>query len=131
MLVSALIFSRGRLSWLREAWCDGIIAPVVCKETASELIQVLKYPKFKLTAVEQEDLLSDFLPYAQTFVLVEGLHEVVQCRDPDGQIFLSLAGASGAAYLVSGDPDLLILKEDFSPLIVSPVEFRDLCLGKD
>lgn len=128
VLVSALIFSRGRLGWLREAWCDGVIAPLICKETAEELIRVLNYPKFKLTAIEQEDLLSDFLPYAETFTLTRDFPESVKCRDPDDQIFLALAQASSAAYLVSGDPDILVLKKDFNPPIVRPAELRELML---
>ena len=60
-LVSALIF-RGRLSWLREAWQSGQIRPLLCHATATELLRVLAYPKFRLNEDEINDLLADLLP---------------------------------------------------------------------
>lgn len=126
VLVSALIFSRGRLAWLRSAWCEGLVNPVVCKETAAELIRVLAYPKFKLTPDERKDLLADILPYAEVCVLPDTLPELVSCRDPDDQVFLSLAHAANVDYLVSGDPDILALQEAFFPKIVTPAELREL-----
>ena len=50
--VSALLFRAGRLAWLRDAWADCTVVPVVCRSTIAELEQVLLYPKFRLTADE-------------------------------------------------------------------------------
>ena len=44
-VVSALLFSRGRLAWLRRAWQSGRVVPLVSRGTAAELIRVLVYPK--------------------------------------------------------------------------------------
>jgi len=52
-IISALIFSRQKMAWLRHSWQSGAIIPLVSKETASELLKVLAYPKFKLTNREQ------------------------------------------------------------------------------
>lgn len=125
VLVSALIFSRGRLAWLREAWCQGVVIPLICKETTIELIQVLAYPKFKLTTSEQEDLLADILPYCEIFELPVELPDLAQCRDPDDQVFLSLAYVANVNYLVSGDSDILVLKDNFVVSIVRPSELRE------
>jgi len=67
-IVSGLLFSRGRLAWLRGAWQSGRFVPLVSRATAAELIRVLAYPKFKLDASEREALLADYLPYAETFI---------------------------------------------------------------
>ena len=44
-------------------------------------------------------------------------------RDPDDDVFLSCARASQADYLVTGDNDLLILKQHGNTKIVNPAEF--------
>jgi len=63
IILSALLFKKGRLSWIRAAWQDRRITPVLCKHTAAELMRVLAYPKFKLTPEDRDKLLPDFLPY--------------------------------------------------------------------
>ena len=63
VVLSALLFSRGRLSVLRKAWHDARFFPMVSSVTVTELMRVLAYPKFKLTADEQRELLADYLPY--------------------------------------------------------------------
>ena len=40
VVLSALVFGR-RLRWLRRAWADGTVAPIVCRETVTELLRVL------------------------------------------------------------------------------------------
>ncbi|MFC1746268.1 putative toxin-antitoxin system toxin component, PIN family, partial [Candidatus Riflebacteria bacterium] len=45
------------------------------------------------------------------------------CRDPADQKFLNVAATVGASYLISGDKDLLELKEKFPIPIVSPRDF--------
>ena len=50
VVVSALIFHSGALSWLRVAWRQGSIRPLVSRETTAELIRILAYPKFALNA---------------------------------------------------------------------------------
>jgi putative PIN family toxin of toxin-antitoxin system len=52
----------------------------------------------------------------------EALTESV-CRDEDDDAVLALARSSGAAYLVTGDDDLLILKTFEEMPIISPREF--------
>lgn len=64
VVISALVFGR-RLAWLRRAWASGAVVPVVCRETAAELLRVPSYPKFRLDAMEREILLADYLPFAE------------------------------------------------------------------
>ena len=122
-LVSALIFSKGRIAELRQIWQTEGIIPVVCRETVTELIRVLSYPKFKLEPQEIESLLAEFLPWAETFPLEIPLEEVSELRDRDDAVFINLAKAANAAFLVSGDKHLLELRHIFPELqITTPAE---------
>lgn len=125
-LVSALLFSRGRLAWLRHAWQQGGFVPLVNRDTVTELIRVLSYPKFSLGRDEQDALLADFLPYAETVPLGGRLTNLPKLRDPDDRIFLALAVHAKADALVSGDHDILSVREHFDTLpILSGLEFSE------
>lgn len=124
IVLSALLFSGGRVAWLRYAWQSRQMQPLVCKATASELLRVLTYPKFKLTEAEQQDLLADFLPYTDAVSLPDPWPDLPLCRDEHDQVFLALAVAGKADFLVTGDADLLALRESFSGLITTVDEFR-------
>jgi len=109
LVLSALVFAQGRLTVLRHAWQDGQFVPLVSKATTAELIRVLAYPKFKLNAEEQRELLSDYLPWCETVRIPNPQPATPACRDVFDQPFLQLAVAGQADYLVSGDLDLLSL----------------------
>lgn len=120
-VLSALLFAKGRLAWLRPAWQAGRFVPLVSRATAEELIRVLAYPKFKLTAADREDLLGDYLPFCET-VDVPASITLPDCRDTADLPFLALALAARADALVSGDADLLVLAGRFSIAIIPPSE---------
>jgi predicted nucleic acid-binding protein len=71
-------------------------------------VRVLAYPKFKLAADEQEDLLADYIPWVRA-VRIPDPPPPVPARDPFDLAFLHLAVAGKAHALVSGDKDLLAL----------------------
>ena len=125
IIISALIFG-GRLSSLRLMWQDERFVPLVSKVTTTELIRVLAYPKFRLTAIEQEDLLADYLLFCDVVTMPEVLPEVPDCRDPFDVPFLVLAIVGRADYLVTGDRDLLSLKDEFSCPILTADEFLEM-----
>jgi len=110
IVFSALLFTSGRLAWIRHAWQQGTLKPLVCAQTVAELLRVLGYPKFKLTPPEREDLLADFLPYTESVSLPASEPDLPRCRDPKEQMFLVLAHAAIADALVSGDGDLLSMQ---------------------
>ena len=123
VVVSALLFERGSLAWIRTAWQSRLIRPVVAEPTVRELMRVLAYPKFRLNAVELEQLLADLLPWCETLstLIASAEHQV---RDPKDQIFVDLALTARVSALVSGDADLLALKDQFNPLkVLTPAEF--------
>ncbi|MDE2874667.1 MAG: putative toxin-antitoxin system toxin component, PIN family [Gemmatimonadota bacterium] len=119
VLVSALLFPAGRLTWLRDAWRSGIIVPLASRETTTELIRVLCYPRFGLTPNEREDLLADHLPHCES-VVVSTPPPIPDCRDPFDRPFLELAKAGQADALVTGDKDLHSLAPAFPIPILTP-----------
>ena len=124
VLVSALLFPEGGASWLRRMWRSKAVLPLVSRETVSELIRVLGYPKFSLTRDEQEDLLADYLPYCEP-VTVEEPVPLPDCRDPFDRPFLALAVAGEADALVTGDADLLALAPGFAVPIITPSGLKE------
>jgi len=90
IVLSAMLFKAGRLAWIRRAWQHQQLHPLVCRDTANELLRVLAYPKFELTAQEKKDLLGDFLPYTEVITLPTPWPDLPACRDEKDQVFLFL-----------------------------------------
>ena len=109
VVLSAVIRPGGVTGRLRLAWQGGLFVPLASRDTASEWIRVLAYPKFKLTGEEQQELLADYLPWTETVRIPEPAPKTPRCRDPHDLPFLQLAFAARADALVSGDTDLLVL----------------------
>ncbi len=60
LVLSALAFAGGTPAAVRHAWQQGHLTPLVASRTAAELLRVLGYPKFKLSAIEREELFADY-----------------------------------------------------------------------
>ena len=97
VLVSALLFEKGRLRQRPGSF-------YVCWPIRSSGLQ----------PVDRERLLEDLLPWCESWVsaIPSSQHRV---RDPVDQVFLDLALAAATPVLVSGDADLLALKEEMPP----------------
>lgn len=111
VVLSALLFARGRLAPLRLAWRETRFRPLVSAETTKELVRALSYPKFRLSAAEQQELLADYLPYCDTVRIPAKPPDIAECRDPFDIPFLQLAAVGKADHLVTGDKDLLCLAD--------------------
>lgn len=122
LVVSALVFG-GNVGKLRFSWQENQLIPLVSKATIMELVRVLAYPKFKLTKTEQEDLLSDYLPFCAPVPMPDKLPVIPECRDRFDEPFLILALVGHADYLVTGDRDLLCLGNSFFCPIVTIENF--------
>lgn len=120
-VVSALLFGSGRLAPLRAAWQTGVLLPLLSAATVQELVRVLAYPKYQLLPEEQAELLADYLPYGEVIRPWKPMTGLPACRDPKESMFLELATAGGAQWLVTGDKDLLALSASVSRFgIVDP-----------
>ena len=89
--------------------CNERVVPPASASTVEELVRVLTYPKFRLSAAEEEELLADLLPWVEAVRIPDPPPSVPACRDPFDLPFLHLAVAGHARAIVSGDRDLLAL----------------------
>ena len=125
VVLSALVFAHGRLAPLRLAWQQSRCRPLVSRATAAELIRVLAYPKFKLAADDQQELLADYLPCCTVVAIPARPPRTPACRDPFDVAFLQLAIVGKADFLVTGDEDLLSLAKGMSGPVITPDRFLD------
>lgn len=97
------------------------------ENTLSEFRRVLAYPEFALVTPVQADLLILYQSWIND-IPDEAYHaKQPRCADPDDQMFLQLAAAVHADFLVSKDKALLALKhrvQDFR--ILTPSELAGL-----
>ena len=70
-------------------WPMRLIQPVVAEPTVRELMRVLVYPKFRLNALELEQLLADLLPWCETRNAPVACTEQ-QVRDPKDHVFVDV-----------------------------------------
>ncbi len=129
-LVSSLVFQSKSIAWIRGSWMAHEFIPLVSAETADELIRVLAYPKFGLSAEDSRNLLEEFLSYAEVVdAKPKRTREYVGVKtaltDHNDQIFLDLAYSTKTDVLVSGDKALLLLAAQVTQFqILSAQDFR-------
>jgi hypothetical protein len=120
-LISALLFS-GTASRLVPLWQSGEITLLLSKAILQEYLQVLTYPKFRISDQEVRGLIEEeVLPFVETIEVRKRL--TVVRRDPDDNKFLECAVTGGAQYLVTGDRDLLELGSYRGITILSVADF--------
>lgn len=124
VVLSAILFSRGRLTWLRQLWREGGISPLSSRETVAELVRVLTYPKFDLTGEDVETLLSAYLPYCELVAAPRRSPGLPRCSDGADQMFLLLAAVGKAGVLVTGDRALLDVGGPTHFAIETPARFK-------
>ena len=121
VVLSSLVFRGGAAGEVRRAWQRGLVLPLVSKATVQELLRVLTYPKFRLKAEEQDELLADYLPYVETVQIAQPFPMVPHCRDVFDIPFMQLAVAVKAQALVTGDRDLLAIADEFKRASSCPI----------
>ena len=125
MVLSSLLFATGRLSRIRAAWQSERIVPLASAGTISELLRVLKYPKFALSAGDRREVLAEYLPWCETVTEVPVV-DVPGLGDPSDRMFLDLAMAGAADAVITGDGELLGFSPRFSIPIISGRELMRL-----
>lgn len=126
VVLSALLFAGGRLAPLRAAWQQAQMTPLVSRDTVAELMRALTYPRFRLAAEDRRELLADYLPYCTTVAMPKRPPVTPPCRDDADVPFLQLAMTGKAAYLVTGDRDLLVIGKAGSCRIIDGKEMLGL-----
>ncbi len=107
--VSAFVFRAGTLAWLREAIVNGALIPLVSDETLAEMVRVLAYPRFGLTAEDRENIIVHYMEHAEAIKRPRTRARLPRCRDPHDEMFIRLAYAAKADAIVTGNGDLLAL----------------------
>lgn len=126
VLMSAVFFG-GVPGRILEAFRTGSVELVYSREVLDEYARVGERLSERFGDLNLGSILAA-IAAAGTLVDARPLPERVS-RDPDDDKFLACAGAAGAAFIVSGDHDLLDLGEWDETPILSPREFVDRHLG--
>jgi putative PIN family toxin of toxin-antitoxin system len=121
VLISALLFenstpARAFFAALRH---DSIL---VSLDTLQELQTVIKRKKFdKYVTIEERDTFITLL--TTSALLVEITESIRASQDSKDDKFLEVAINGQASYIVTGDPDLLVLHPFRNVNVVSPANF--------
>lgn len=111
VLISAALSSTGAPARLVREWLRGSFELVISESLLAELRRALGYPKLReLIPAEQADLLLRALRAGATLALDPAEPPKLRSRDPNDDYLIALAAAQGA-LLVTGDADLLALRE--------------------
>ena len=126
--VSAYILPQGPPGQIIERFLRDYAFEIVLTDAiVAEVLHALAYPKVRKAArsnVEAELWFEDIVVLAR---LVAGDRAVTPLSsDPDDDKYIAAAAEGGAPLLVSGDPDLLDIREHEGVRIVTPRQFLDL-----
>ncbi len=123
VLVSSILFG-GEFQKILDSLKANKFSLIFSKDTFQEFVKVLHYPKFKLTEEEIESIIAFYvLPYSKIIDdITIKLNEDV-CRDKHDIKFLELVLSAKADYLITGDKDILEIKNNFKFKILTPKEF--------
>ena len=96
----------------------------ICDELLEEIHEVSSRPKIR-TRIDDEEL-DDFFRIIYAFCRMAKIERQAQSeiRDPKDLYLLSLAESINADYIVSGDADLLDLKQHKQTKLLKLVDFR-------
>lgn len=127
VLVSAVIRPQGTtgqvLYQLRARRFNLLMSRVAFDELVSVLFRPKLRTKYQLTDNTLRPVLR--LIYLRSLIL-QPQEKVIACRDPKDDIYLELAIAGKADYIVTGDADLLVLYSFRGTPIVAPATFLTL-----
>ncbi|WP_377158846.1 putative toxin-antitoxin system toxin component, PIN family [Roseateles sp. UC29_93] len=101
LILRALLMSGGEALGLRRAWQQGVLRPLVSPDLAATLMRALAYPKLVLSEVQQQELLADFLPYAEVVKPARGPRIAGVSESMQSLVELALQG--GASLLLCDD----------------------------
>ena len=126
VIVAGLIKSTGLSGEILTLLRDGAFTAVFSGDLVDEIAAVLAYPKLKMKyRLGRKDLEAIAGLFSLRGELVETVERVGVCRDPNDDFLIEAAVAGNAAYLVTGDEDLLALKRFRQIRIVRPRAFLE------
>lgn len=122
VLISALVYG-GKPRDVLELFISGELEIVICEELLTELRRTIrdKFVEFKSETVKLEYLLR-----RDTLMVPLGTLTIKAARDNDDNYILEMAIISQSDYIISGDKDLLSLKNFRGVNICNPADFIKL-----
>lgn len=107
ILVSGLVFRRGKPAQLLKLGITGETDLIVSEAILDEMVEVLQR-KFQATAEDVEEAKAIIRDAARVITPKVELNVIKD--DPDDNLVLECAVSAGSDYIVTGDKDLLRLK---------------------
>src|SRR5919198_2790943 len=124
VIISATLIRGGNEDQILRAWRRGAFELVLSPSILEELGRALFYEKLRKFRWMTEEEISELLQtLAASSVVVPGRVKVGASRDPDDDKFLAAATEAEARFVVTGDRDLLNLKNYRGVRIVRPLPF--------
>lgn len=123
VILSGLMSPKGTTGQIIQAWNDNRLTLLICEAQLEEIKRVLAYPKIQKRlnwSAEKINLFVKLLAYRSEYVDISGVKACVP-QDANDEMLLATLIAAKADYLVSGDSDLLDLRESYS--IITPAQF--------
>ncbi|MBU4485802.1 MAG: putative toxin-antitoxin system toxin component, PIN family [Candidatus Delongbacteria bacterium] len=121
-VILAAFASRGLCAELFESCItayDIVLNKQIIDEVSGNLSKKLKMPNDKI------ELIVNFLMEFCTFIETQNIPEKLS-RDPDDDGIINLALESGSEYIITGDKDLLVIKEYKSIKMLTPRSFLEI-----
>ena len=103
-----------------------MLTPVCTESIFAEYIEIIERISKKTNKYSVKDI-EPLL--AEIFEIIEETHFAKYSRDPDDDKFINCAISSGSKYIISGDNDLLILKEVETVKIVAAKYFLEVIIS--
>jgi len=98
-------------------------------EIIDEIKHALSMSKFKLNKRQLDGIIENIERHGRMVVIFPKHRVTGVCRDPDDDMYLECALAAGADYIITGDRDLLDLKEYGGVKIVNARSYLDIVGG--
>jgi putative PIN family toxin of toxin-antitoxin system len=125
-VILAAFASRGLANSVFELCLDKhtiIISEHILSELQNNFLRKLKMPKEKVQMI---------MGYLREFCTLSSYKKLDKniCRDAEDVNILGLSEMAKPDYIITGDSDLLVLKEFHSVPIITPREFWEISKGK-
>jgi len=128
IIVSAAVWGGNPRKIIKRA-ADGLDKLFITDDIVDELEDVLRRPMFGLSTEEADLRIAEIEEIGKKVAISPERRITDACRDSDDNTYLECALAAGADYIITGDRDLLDLKEYGGVKIVNARSYLDIVGG--
>lgn len=121
--VSGVLWN-GNESKIVDMCMDGILENHTSIDILSEVERVLSYRKFNLTNEEIDKLLKIYFSFSRLVSIK--VKSDIKSRDPADNKILECAVVTNVDYIITGDEDLLVMKDVEGIRIISSRDFLEM-----